>query len=53
MVSASNIPKYLLVSFSPSILIFSWFGSFVPSVIIIIIEFFTSVLVDGFSLEFE
>ena len=27
MVSASKIPKYLYVSFSPSVLILSWFGS--------------------------
>ena len=33
MVSASNIPRYLLVSFFPSVLIFSWFGSSLLSVI--------------------
>ena len=32
MVSASKIPKYLQVSFSASVLILSWFGSFIPSV---------------------
>ena len=32
MVSPSNIPTYLCVSFSPSFLIFSWFGSSIPSV---------------------
>ena len=32
MVSASKMPKYLLVSFSPSILILSWFVSSIPSV---------------------
>ena len=31
MVSASKIPKYLYVSFSPSVLILSWFGSSIPS----------------------
>ena len=31
MVSASNIPKYLLVSFSPSVLMTTWFGSSTPS----------------------
>ena len=33
MMSASNIPNYLLFSFSPSVLILNWFGSFIPSVI--------------------
>ena len=33
MVSASNNPMYLEVSFSPSVLILSWFGYFIPSVI--------------------
>ena len=33
LVSASNIAKFLYVSFSSSILIFSWFGSFIPFVI--------------------
>ena len=37
MVSASNIPKYLSVSFSSSLLIVYWFGSSIPSIIIIII----------------
>ena len=32
MESASNILKSLLVSFSPSVLIFSWFGSSIPSI---------------------
>ena len=32
MVSASKIPLYLCVSFSPSFLILSWFGSSIPSV---------------------
>ena len=32
MVSASKMPKYLYVSFSPSVLILSWFGSSIPSV---------------------
>ena len=32
MVPASKMPKYLYVSFYPSVLILSWFGSFVPSV---------------------
>ena len=32
IVLASNIPKYMYVSFSPSVLIFSWFASFIPSV---------------------
>ena len=32
MESASNIPMYLQLSFSPRILIFSWFGSSIPSV---------------------
>ena len=32
MVPASNIPKYLEISFSSSILILSWFGSSIPSV---------------------
>ena len=31
MVSASNIPKYFYVSISPSVLIFSWFASSIPS----------------------
>ena len=33
MVSASSIPKHLWFSFSPSILIFPWFGNSIPSVI--------------------
>ena len=33
MVSASNNPKYLKVSFSPSVLIFAWFGNYIPFVI--------------------
>ena len=33
MMSASNIPKYLYVSFSSSVQIFSWFGSSIISVI--------------------
>ena len=32
MVTASNIPKYLLVSFSPSVLMTTWFSSSTPSV---------------------
>ena len=32
MVSTSNFPKYLYVSFSQSVLNFSWFGSLSPSV---------------------
>ena len=28
---ASSIPKYLYILFSPSVLIFSWFGSSIPS----------------------
>ena len=32
MLSASNIPKYLLVPFSPSVLMTTWFGSSTPSV---------------------
>ena len=33
MVSASSISKYLLVAFSPSVLIFSWFVNSLPSII--------------------
>ena len=33
LMSASNIPTYLLVSFYQSILLLSWFGCFIPSVI--------------------
>ena len=33
LVSASNIHKYVLVSISPCVLIFSWFGSSIPSMI--------------------
>ena len=33
MVSAANIPMYLLVFFSPSVLIFSWFGTSLPFVV--------------------
>ena len=32
MVSASNIPKYFQFYLSPSVLIFSWFGCSIPSV---------------------
>ena len=50
MVSASIIPKYLWISFSPSFLIFSWFDRSISSVIwfllllIIIVPHFFSVL---------
>ena len=30
IVSVSNIPKYLLCSFSPVVLMLSWFGSYIP-----------------------
>ena len=33
MVSASNVPQYLYVSFSPSVLIFSWFGCSISSAV--------------------
>ena len=37
MVSASNISMYLLVCFSPSVLILSWFGMYVCMYVCIII----------------
>ena len=43
MVSASKMPKYLLVSFSPSVLILSWFGSSNPSVRCCLPLFITSI----------
>ena len=33
MMSVSNIPKYLYVSISPNVLVLSWFGSSIPSII--------------------
>ena len=33
MVSASIIPKYLQVSFSPNVLLFCWFGRSIPAII--------------------
>ena len=66
MVSASKIPKYLLVSFSHDVRILSWFGSSIIIIIIIInniiiiiiiiihsLELFISALTDGYSLESE
>ena len=41
MVTASKIPKYVLVSFCPSVLILSWFGNSIPSVICLLL-FMTS-----------
>ena len=42
MVSASKMPKYSKVSFSSSVLILSWFGSSIPSVICRLPLFMTS-----------
>ena len=42
MVLASQMSKYLYVSFSSSVLILSWFGSFIPSVICRVLLFITS-----------
>ena len=42
MVSASKMPKYLLVFFSPSVLILSWFGSSILSVRCRLLLFITS-----------
>ena len=42
MVSASKFPKYLLVTFSASVLILSWFGSSIPSVLCRLPLFITS-----------
>ena len=45
IVSASKMPKYLYVSFSPSVLIFSWFGSSFPSVRCCLPLFITSMAI--------
>ena len=37
MVLASKMSKYLYVSFSPSVLILSWFGSSIPSILMLFI----------------
>ena len=42
IVSATKMPKYLYVSFSPSVLILTWFGSSIPSVICRLPLFITS-----------
>ena len=42
MVSAASILKYLQVSFSPSVLTLSWFGSSIPSVRCRLLLFITS-----------
>ena len=42
MVSASNIPKYLCISFSASVLLLSWFGSSIPHVRCRLPHFITS-----------
>ena len=42
MVSASKIHNYLFISFSPSVLILSWFGSSIPSVLYRLLLFITS-----------
>ena len=42
MVSASKMPNYLNVSFSPSVLILSWFGNSIPSVWCLFLLFITS-----------
>ena len=42
IVSVSKMPKYLYVSFSPSVLILSWFGSSIPSIRCCLLLFITS-----------
>ena len=42
MVSASKTPKYLYISFSPNVLILSWFGNSIPSVRCRLLLFITS-----------